>query len=55
MKRHAYRNKAPYSTLHHRHCSHPRERNLIGFELNKEYYDKVCKRIKMEQAQLTLF
>lgn len=25
------------------------------FELNKEYYDKACKRIKLEQAQLTLF
>ena len=22
---------------------------------NKEYYDKACKRIKFEQAQLTLF
>ena len=31
------------------------KRNFIGFELNKEYYDKVCKRIKLEQAQLTLF
>ena len=31
------------------------KRNFIGFELNKEYYDKACKRIKMEQAQLTLF
>ena len=30
-------------------------RNFIGFELNKEYYDKACKRIKLEQAQLTLF
>ena len=30
-------------------------RNYIGFELNKEYYDKACKRIKLEQAQLTLF
>ncbi len=29
--------------------------NSIGFELNKEYYDKACKRIKLEQAQLTLF
>lgn len=25
------------------------------FELNKEYYDKACKRIKLEQAQPTLF
>ena len=30
-------------------------RNFIGFELNKEYYDKACKRIKLEQAQPTLF
>ena len=30
-------------------------RNYLGFELNKEYYDKACKRIKLEQAQLTLF
>ena len=31
------------------------KRKFIGFELNKEYYDKACKRIKLEQAQLTLF
>ena len=31
------------------------KRNFIGFELNKEYYDKACKRIMLEQAQLTLF
>ena len=31
------------------------KRNFIGFELNKEYYDKAYKRIKLEQAQLTLF
>ena len=31
------------------------KRNFIGFELNKEYYDMACKRIKQEQAQLTLF
>ena len=31
------------------------KRNFIGFELNKEYYDKACKRIKLEQAQFTLF
>jgi DNA modification methylase len=31
------------------------KRNFIGFELNKEYYDKACKRIKMEQAQLSIF
>ena len=30
-------------------------RHFIGFELNKEYYDKACKRIKAEQAQLSLF
>ena len=30
-------------------------RNFIGFELSKEYYDKACKRIKLEQAQLTMF
>ena len=31
------------------------KRNFIGFELNKEYYDKACKRIKLEQAQLMMF
>ena len=31
------------------------KRNFIGFELNKEYYNKACKRIKLEQAQLSLF
>lgn len=31
------------------------KRNFIGFELNKEYYNKACKRIKLEQTQLTLF
>ena len=30
-------------------------RHFIGFELSKEYFDKACKRIKAEQAQLTLF
>jgi site-specific DNA-methyltransferase (adenine-specific) len=30
-------------------------RHFIGFELNKEYYDKACKRIDTEQRQLTLF
>lgn len=30
-------------------------RHYIGFELNKEYYDKACKRIQGEKAQLTLF
>ena len=31
------------------------KRHFIGFELSKEYYDKACKRIKAEQAQLTLW
>lgn len=31
------------------------KRHFIGFELNKEYFDKACKRIKNEQAQLTIF
>lgn len=31
------------------------KRNFIGLELNKEYYDKACKRIELEQAQFTLF
>lgn len=30
-------------------------RHYIGFELNKEYYDKAVARIKREQQQLTLF
>ena len=30
-------------------------RHFIGFELNKEYYDKAVKRIKDEQSQLSLF
>ena len=30
-------------------------RHFIGFELNKEYFDKAVRRIKAEQAQLTLF
>lgn len=30
-------------------------RHFIGFELNKEYYDKACQRIKREQQQLSLF
>ena len=30
-------------------------RHFIGFELNKEYYEKACKRIKEEKQQLTLF
>lgn len=31
------------------------KRNFIGFELNKEYYDKACKRIQIEMAQPSLF
>ena len=31
------------------------KRHFVGFELNKEYYDRAVKRIKDEQAQLTLF
>lgn len=30
-------------------------RHFIGMELNKEYYNKACKRIKLEQAQLSIF
>jgi len=30
-------------------------RHFIGFELDKEYYDKAVKRIKDVQAQPTLF
>ena len=30
-------------------------RKYIGFELNKEYYDRAVKRIKDVQAQPTLF
>ena len=30
-------------------------RHFIGFELSKEYFDKSVRRIKAEQAQLTLF
>ncbi len=30
-------------------------RHFIGFELNKEYFDKAVKRIKAEQAQLSLW
>ena len=29
-------------------------RHFIGFELNKEYYDKACKRIEREQQEFTL-
>ena len=31
------------------------DRHFIGFELNKEYFDKACKRIAAEKSQLTLF
>ena len=31
------------------------KRHFIGFELNKEYYNKAVQRIKAEQDQLTLF
>lgn len=31
------------------------KRHFIGFELNKEYFDKAVKRIKIEQQQLSLF
>ena len=31
------------------------KRHFIGFELNKEYFDKAQRRIDMEQRQLTLF
>ena len=31
------------------------KRNFIGFELNKEYYDKACKRIQLEMAQPSIF
>lgn len=31
------------------------KRHFIGFELNKEFYDKACKRIQRELQQLTLF
>ena len=30
-------------------------RNFIGMELNKEFYDIACERIKQEQSILTLF
>lgn len=31
------------------------KRHFIGFELNKEYFDKACKRIDAERRQLSLF
>jgi len=30
-------------------------RHFVGYELNKEYYDKACERIKRERQQPTLF
>ena len=30
-------------------------RKFVGFELDKEYYDKACKRIQLEMAQPSLF
>ena len=30
-------------------------RNFIGMELSKEYYDKACKRIELELSQPTIF
>ena len=34
---------------------HLEKRHFIGFELNKEYYEKAVRRIKNEQRQLRLF
>lgn len=31
------------------------KRHFIGFETNEEYYNKACRRIELEQSQLTLF
>lgn len=31
------------------------KRHYIGFELNKEYFDKGCERFKRETSQLSLF
>ena len=31
------------------------KRHFIGFELNKDYYEKACQRIDAEKRQLTLF
>ncbi len=31
------------------------KRHYVGFELNKEYYDKAQERIERERQQLTLF
>ena len=30
-------------------------RHFVGFELNKEYFDRAVKRIKAEQSQMSLF
>jgi site-specific DNA-methyltransferase (adenine-specific) len=37
------------------HACIKENRNFIGAELNKEYYDKATKRIKIEQSQPSLF
>ena len=29
--------------------------DLVGCELDKEYYNAACKRLKQHQAQLTMF
>lgn len=34
---------------------HYMKRNLIGYEIDKEYYDAACKRFKEQTAQQTLF
>ena len=31
------------------------KRHFIGFEIDKEYYEKACRRIRNEQRQLKLF
>ena len=31
------------------------KRHFVGFELSREYYDKAVRRIKAEQAQLSLW
>lgn len=36
-------------------AAYKENRHFIGFELNKEYYDKACKRIQDELSQPTLF
>ena len=44
----------PYNEQFDVYCIKER-RHFIGFELSKEYFDKAVRRIKAEQAQLTLF